>query len=140
MAGRILIVDDQATGRLTLRMHLTETRHDVATAASGAEALEILAALPADPVILDEQLGDMAGLALCRRPARGRTLLPCDCRRAVLLAPGQPPVTVTIGIGVAIGSSRTAGTIHGFIEDADRALFRSKAKGRNTVDVFRPAA
>jgi two-component system cell cycle response regulator len=67
MAGRILIVDDQATGRLTLRVRLTEARYDVATAASGAEALEILARSPADLVILDERLGDMGGPALCRR-------------------------------------------------------------------------
>lgn len=67
MAGRILIVDDQATARLTLRVRLAEARYDVATAASGAEALETLAATPADLVILDERLGDMDGPALCRR-------------------------------------------------------------------------
>jgi two-component system cell cycle response regulator len=58
----------------------------------------------------------------------------------VLPGPDQPPVDVTISIGVAIGGGRTAGTIHGLIEDADRALYRAKAQGRNTVDVVRPAA
>jgi two-component system cell cycle response regulator len=67
MAGRILIVDDQATGRMTLRVRLAEARYDVRAATSGAEAAGILGAWPADIVILDARLGDMTARDLCLR-------------------------------------------------------------------------
>lgn len=67
MAGRVLIVDDQATTRLTLRVRLAQARYEVATAASGSEAITALSAQLPDLLILDERLGDMTGAALCAR-------------------------------------------------------------------------
>ena len=67
MAGRILIVDDQATGRMALRVRLAEARYEVRAAASGAEAAAALGLWPADLLILDARLGDMTACALCSR-------------------------------------------------------------------------
>jgi two-component system cell cycle response regulator len=67
MAGRVLIVDDQATARLSLRVRLSAARYDVATATSGDEAIAAAAEGPPDLVIVDERLSDMSGPALCAR-------------------------------------------------------------------------
>jgi two-component system cell cycle response regulator len=67
MADRILIVDDQATGRMALRVRLAEARYEVRAAASGAEAAAALDAWPADLLILDARLGDMTACDLCGR-------------------------------------------------------------------------
>ena len=57
--------------------------------------------------------------------------------------PGLPDVAVTVSIGVAVGGGARPDpgeTPEGLIAKADRALYRAKAQGRNTVDVDRSAA
>jgi DNA-binding response OmpR family regulator len=44
---------------------------------SGARALEVLAAAPADLMIVDEDLGDMNGLSLARRALRVNAAIHC---------------------------------------------------------------
>ena len=69
--------------------------------------------------------------------------------RPVVLSPGQPPLPVTVSIGIAMadlpllaadirGRGITAG-IARMIEQADRALYSAKAQGRNKVTVGRAA-
>jgi two-component system, OmpR family, response regulator MprA len=58
--ARILVVDDEPAVRRALERALRLENHDVAMAADGEEALDILASSPADAVILD-------GLEVCRR-------------------------------------------------------------------------
>jgi two-component system cell cycle response regulator len=67
--------------------------------------------------------------------------------RPVPLARGvggqETEVSVTISIRVAVGAGPDGdpfATPHALIERADRALYRAKAQGRNTVNVDRPAA
>jgi two-component system KDP operon response regulator KdpE len=59
---RVLVVDDEPQILRALRINLRARQYDVATAASGAQALEEAAAHPPDLVILDLGLPDMDGV------------------------------------------------------------------------------
>lgn len=61
MKSRILIVDDSALARRTLRQALEEMGHEVAEAADGASALEQIFLKPPDLVILDMVMHGMYG-------------------------------------------------------------------------------
>lgn len=63
--ARILIVDDEAQFRRVLRIALATRGHDVREAASGADALAILHADPAQLVLLDWQMPGLDGLQTC---------------------------------------------------------------------------
>lgn len=60
---RVLIVDDDSDIVQTLEMLLAES-HDVATALSGQEALQIMAAQPPDVVIVDLMMPALDGAGL----------------------------------------------------------------------------
>jgi two-component system, OmpR family, KDP operon response regulator KdpE len=59
---RVLVVDDEPQILRALRINLRAWQYDVATAASGTQALEEAAAHPPDLVILDLGLPDMDGV------------------------------------------------------------------------------
>jgi len=64
---RTLVVDDEPSIRQLLRSLLTSAGHQVATAASGGEALNVLEdTLPLDLMVVDVCLGDMSGLDVIR--------------------------------------------------------------------------
>jgi len=67
MARRILIVDDDPNALRLVSYTLQAEGYDVATAASGAEALASLAKGRPDLVILDVMMPDMSGLEVCQR-------------------------------------------------------------------------
>ena len=77
----ILVIDDDASLRRTLRMSLEVLGHQAVEARDGAEALERLARRPFDTALLDLRLAQEEGL----------DLLP----RLLTLAPGLPVVIVT---------------------------------------------
>lgn len=62
---RVLVVDDDELVRARLKSHL-QPRFDVEVAASGEEALHILATTHCQVVLTDWQMPDMDGLTLCR--------------------------------------------------------------------------
>jgi two-component system cell cycle response regulator len=62
---RVLVVDDDELVRARLKSHL-QPRFDVEVAASGEEALHILATTRCQVVLTDWQMPDMDGLTLCR--------------------------------------------------------------------------
>ncbi len=64
---RILVVDDDLAVRRSIDRALRLEGYEVTTVASGGEALEALAQSPPDAMILDLQLPDLDGLAVCRR-------------------------------------------------------------------------
>jgi two-component system, OmpR family, response regulator MprA len=64
---RILVVDDDLAVRRSIDRALRLEGYDVTTVASGGEALESLAQSPPDAIVLDLQLPDLDGLAVCRR-------------------------------------------------------------------------
>src|SRR5579862_8264496 len=59
---RVLVVDDEPQILRALRINLRARQYDVATAASGTQALDEAAAHPPDLVILDLGLPDMNGV------------------------------------------------------------------------------
>jgi adenylate cyclase len=66
-ASRILVVDDTAANRDVLARRLTREGHQVVTATSGPDALELVAAEEFDLVLLDLIMPDMSGFEVLRR-------------------------------------------------------------------------
>ena len=62
---RVLVVEDEPAIAAGIRLALTDEGHAVDTVASGAEALDWVAAAPYALVILDVILGGMSGLEVC---------------------------------------------------------------------------
>ena len=65
--GKILVVDDDPEVRMATRDFLTSKGYEVAVAEGGREALRLLAASPADVVLLDVAMPDMDGMETLRR-------------------------------------------------------------------------
>ena len=65
--GRILVVDDQRNMRATTAMLLRAEGYAVAEAASGEEALQLLATRPIDLLLTDLKMEPIDGLSLLRR-------------------------------------------------------------------------
>ena len=65
--ARVLLVDDDALARRSLRAMLERGYYQVETAEGGAEALELLSAFKPDLILLDIQMPGMDGLEVCRR-------------------------------------------------------------------------
>jgi two-component system response regulator MprA len=64
---RILVVDDDLAVRRSIDRALRLEGYEVDTVASGGEALEAVASNSPDALVLDLQLPDLDGLAVCRR-------------------------------------------------------------------------
>jgi len=64
---RLLVVDDQETNRDILSRRLERHGYRVLLAASGQEALDLVAAVPPDLVLLDIMMPDMDGLEVLAR-------------------------------------------------------------------------
>jgi two-component system response regulator MprA len=64
---QILVVDDDAAVRESLRRSLTFEGYDVRTAADGLEALDAAHQHPPDAIVLDVQMPRLDGLETCRR-------------------------------------------------------------------------
>jgi PleD family two-component response regulator len=57
-------------------------------------------------------------------------------RQPFELAASPTPLTLTTSVGVAVGDRASPGDL---LRDADEALYRAKAAGKNRYEVFRPA-
>ena len=80
-AKHILVVDDDASVRSSLKILLTIDRHEVTEAASGQDALYLFTGSPFDLVIIDYFMPDMLGDELAQNLRS--------------LAPSQPILVVT---------------------------------------------
>jgi signal transduction histidine kinase len=65
--ARILVVDDDAMTRRSLRAMLERSLYQVETAEGGAEALALLSSFRPDLILLDIQMPEMDGLEVCHR-------------------------------------------------------------------------
>jgi DNA-binding NtrC family response regulator len=88
--GKILVVDDDPEVRMATRDFLSSKGYEVAVAEGGREALRLLAASPADVVLLDVAMPDMDGM---------ETL-----KRIVSAHPDMPVIMVTANADIEITS------------------------------------
>src|SRR5690349_15262574 len=72
----ILLVDDDAAARESIKLLLNIDRHRVAEAKSGSEALELFNRMPFDLVILDYFMPQMEGKELATNIKAAAPLLP----------------------------------------------------------------
>jgi CheY-like chemotaxis protein len=82
-AGRVLVVDDELLVRDLLRDFLTTVGDEVATAASGAEALEVVPTFRPDVILVDMVMPGMSGEAVLHALRRAGHTMP------VILISGQ---------------------------------------------------
>lgn len=71
-AKRVLVVDDNTTILTLIKEMLLRDRHEVTTAQSGAEALEVLSSRDFDVIFLDFNMGDMDGAKVLQLYRFGR--------------------------------------------------------------------
>ncbi len=76
MPATILIVDDERNIQLTLARALTLEGYAAETASGGQEALDKIAALPVDAVVMDVKMPDLDGLTVLERARATRPDLP----------------------------------------------------------------
>ena len=76
MPALVLVVDDERNIQLTLSRALSMAGYAVETAAGGREALEKIAALPVDVVVMDVRMPDLDGLAVLEKAREMRPDLP----------------------------------------------------------------
>jgi len=88
--GRVLIVDDMSLVRELLRDFLASMGHEVATAASGANALEVVPVFQPDVILTDMAMPGMSGADLLDALRRAGVTVP------VILISGTP-ITVPQG-------------------------------------------
>jgi len=88
--GRVLIVDDTSLVRELLRDFLASMGHELATAASGANALEVVPVFQPDVILTDMAMPGMSGADLLDALRRAGVTVP------VILISGTP-ITVPQG-------------------------------------------
>jgi DNA-binding NtrC family response regulator len=76
MAATVLIVDDERNIQLTLSRALSMEGYTVEVAGGGREALEKIAALPVDVVVMDVRMPDLDGLSVLEKARETRPELP----------------------------------------------------------------
>ncbi|HTX92812.1 MAG TPA: response regulator transcription factor [Anaerolineales bacterium] len=86
LSGKVLIIDDEASLRHTLARILQNAGSEVTTAASGKEALALIAKQEFDLVYLDVRMPDMNGVAVLKTIHAGNPDL------SVVLFTAQPDV------------------------------------------------
>jgi CheY-like chemotaxis protein len=65
--ARIMVVDDEKNIRTLFQMELEELGHEVKTAASASEALQVFESGPFDLLVVDIRMPDMTGLELMEK-------------------------------------------------------------------------
>jgi CheY-like chemotaxis protein len=123
-SGKLLIVDDNRYGLIARKSVLQELGHDVTTATTGDEALELFSRESFDVVITDYRMPGMDGLELIRhirerKPSTG----------IILLSGFVDPLGFseeTTGADVVI--SKSAGEIAALLHAVNRLLSRHVPK------------
>ena len=65
MPGKVLIIDDIATNRITFKVRLAAACYQVAQAATAAEGLTLARQMPPDLILCPANLPDMDAAGLC---------------------------------------------------------------------------
>src|SRR4051795_2077169 len=88
----LLLVEDDAAIRTALQLALTRQGHQVATAASGEEALAMYKSVRPDLIVLDVMLPGVDGFEVCRRIRR------TDSLPIILLTARNDDIDVVVGL------------------------------------------
>jgi CheY-like chemotaxis protein len=75
-SGRVLVVDDEVHVRQVLRDFLTTVGNEVATAASGTEALELVPTFQPDVVLVDMVMPGLSGVEVLDALRRAGVTVP----------------------------------------------------------------
>ncbi len=76
MPATVLLVDDERNIQLTLSRALSMEGYSVEVASGGREALDKIAALPVDVVVMDVRMPDLDGLSVLQKAREARPELP----------------------------------------------------------------
>ena len=132
MAGRILVVDGAPTNRITMKVRLSSACYEVATAASGQEALRMARLIHPQIVLIGTGLPDIGGPMLC---AALRALPQGGDMPVLVLARGEDRVAaLRAGASALIDPDGDELTLLARI----RGLMRHEAAGFETAG-FEPA-
>ena len=138
-AAKLLLVDDSPASAQPLAAELAKEGYRIQTAATGAEALERLAAEAFDAIVLDLALPDMSGTDVCRRVLESRGTLD-DSVAILALTAGKARERMTsvlaAGADDVVEKSRDIAVIKARL----RALLRRKliyAENRRISEEFR---
>lgn len=132
MAGRILVVDGAPTNRITMKVRLSSACYEVATAASGQEALRMARLIHPQIVLIGTGLPDIGGPMLC---AALRALPQGGDMPVLVLARGEDRVAaLRAGASALIDPDGDELTLLARI----RGLMRHEASGFETAG-FEPA-
>lgn len=127
MPGNILIVDGISTNRIVLRVKLSSAFFSVIQAATGAEAMALIAQHQPDLIMVSARLPDMSGEAFCKQvkiSEQGR-----DCP-VVLIQPQSDRTTLISGLSA--GADEVL--FHPFSDALLFARLRSLIRGRSSFD------
>ena len=96
MTRRILVIDDVATIRESLRLSLEGAGYAVAEAADGQAGLDLLARQPFDAVVTDLWMPGVDGIVLLKRVRRERPEL-----KVIAISGGGPAMTLDLSATLA---------------------------------------
>jgi len=124
MGGSILVVDDDPDALEYLETILSSSGHHVATAGSGAGALEILERSPVDMVITDLQMPKMDGRALLSAIKHTSA----DCPVLLVSASGSIPIALELVKAGAEGFLEKPVKPDALISEVDGILAKSRRR------------
>lgn len=135
LTRRILVVDDSATYRNACAETLREDRHEIVLAASGEEALELLACDSVDLIVLDMLMPGIGGLETCRRIRQ----IPQCARVPILMVTGQSEDSATVDACKRVGANDylSKSPELTLLRERVRVLLRKK---RNELESILPAS
>ena len=90
--ARILVIDDNASIRSAMEVGLPGFGHSVTVAPDGEAGLKLAEAEHVDLILLDVEMPQMGGLAVCEALKRD----PARCHVPVLMMTGRPSPEITI--------------------------------------------
>jgi signal transduction histidine kinase/DNA-binding NarL/FixJ family response regulator len=97
---RILVVDDQKIPRMTVAAILREAGHEVSTASSGQEGLDLAADLSPDVIVLDVHMPGMDGFDVVSRLKQN----PATAPTPVIFLTADPPTDELVVRGLELGA------------------------------------
>jgi len=133
--GRILLVDDNASGLAARKSVLDELGHKTRCVSSGTEALELLASQKFDLVVTDYKMPKMDGLELIRRIRKQEIQVPVVLLSGFVDSLGLNEETT----GADAVIQKSANEVNHLVRTVSRLLRRKKPPTRSVPKAKRQA-